>query len=96
MILQLANYFDLPAPVADAVVNIETVVNTVSDTVGDTTEDTVGDTTEDTVGDTTEGTVGDTSEDTVGTKDTHRFLSIDHINFNYQQSHFVFFTKMRQ
>ena len=80
MILQLANYFDLPAPVADAVGNTETVANIVSDTVGDTTE----------------STVGDTSEDTVGTKDTHRFLSIDHINFNYQQSHFVSFTKMRQ
>ena len=70
MILQLANYFDLPAPVADAVSNIvETVANTSSDIVGDT------------------------SGDTVGTKDTH---GLDHINFNYQQSHFVSFTKMRQ
>ena len=46
-----------------------------------------------TVVNTVSNTVGDTAEDTVGTKDTYR---LDHINFSYQQSHFVSFTKMRQ
>ena len=66
--------------------NVEIVANTISDTVGDTSEDTVGDTSED--------TVGDTTEDTVGTKDTHGLARLH--QFNYQQSHFVSFTKMRQ